>query len=297
MDSLQETQVIYGEVVRALEEQGDWVRIEAVEQPEFTHNQRWEGYPGWVPKSALLPKPADLAPNAVVAVTYANLHDEPSEKSSAFPAPLGARLQVMEEKGHWARVRRPGREDGWVKVKELRRAADMPKGEGARRKAILKAARLFLDEPYYWGGRVSYRPEILERPTGVDCSGLIHLAYRVNGLDVPRDSHEQYLRSRPVMLSDLKAGDLIFLAKTASPNRIVHVMMWAGNDRVVEAVHEFNIVRVTTISEKLGKPLVDILPLEPAGERFIYFGRLIPDEDSAFSWSESDSDTPPLAPQ
>jgi gamma-D-glutamyl-L-lysine dipeptidyl-peptidase len=296
MDPFQETQVIYGETVRVLRTDGPWALIEAIEQPEFTHNQKWEGYPGWIAQGALVPKPGDWTPNAVVSVLYAKLHDEPSDRSSFVEAPLGARLQVVSEKSPWARVRRPGKEDGWVRTKDLRRFSDMPKGEGALRRAVLKTARLFQEEPYYWGGRVSHRPDMVERPTGVDCSALVNLAYRVNGVDVPRDSHEQYLRSRPIIRSELKPGDLVFLAKTASPNRIVHVMLWAGNDRVVEAVHEYNVVRVVTVSEKLGKPLVDIFPLEAVGDRFVYFGRLVPDEDGAgFSWT--DSEIPPLDPQ
>ena len=43
-----ETQVLFGEHVIIHESSGAWVRIEAVEQPEFTHHQLWEGYPGWV---------------------------------------------------------------------------------------------------------------------------------------------------------------------------------------------------------------------------------------------------------
>jgi len=47
-DAIQETQIEEGEPVRVLEKQKNWFRIEAPEQPEFTHNNRWEGYPGWV---------------------------------------------------------------------------------------------------------------------------------------------------------------------------------------------------------------------------------------------------------
>src|SRR5207237_1339432 len=51
-DDLRETQVLYGEKVIIHESSGPWVRIEAVEQPEFTHHNLWEGYPGWILKSS-----------------------------------------------------------------------------------------------------------------------------------------------------------------------------------------------------------------------------------------------------
>lgn len=52
-DSDRETQLLQDERVLIHEVQGEWARIEAVEQPEFTHHSRWEGYPGWVLKTAL----------------------------------------------------------------------------------------------------------------------------------------------------------------------------------------------------------------------------------------------------
>src|ERR1017187_202796 len=52
-DDLRETQILQGEKVLIHESSGPWVHIEAVEQPEFTHHNKWEGYPGWVTSSAL----------------------------------------------------------------------------------------------------------------------------------------------------------------------------------------------------------------------------------------------------
>jgi hypothetical protein len=52
-DDVRETQILFGERVLIHESSGPWARIEAVEQPEYTHHHRWEGYPGWVQQSAL----------------------------------------------------------------------------------------------------------------------------------------------------------------------------------------------------------------------------------------------------
>ena len=54
-DPAQETQLLYGELVLVHERHGEWARIEAVEQPEWSHHQRWEGYPGWVEARGLVP--------------------------------------------------------------------------------------------------------------------------------------------------------------------------------------------------------------------------------------------------
>src|SRR6266850_3104089 len=52
-DDKQQTQLLFGETVEVVKSSGQWVYVNAIEQPEFTTHQRWEGYPGWVLKSAL----------------------------------------------------------------------------------------------------------------------------------------------------------------------------------------------------------------------------------------------------
>ena len=52
-DPLQETQIEEGEPVLVVGRDGDWFQVSCPEQLEFTHNDRWEGYPGWVRRSAL----------------------------------------------------------------------------------------------------------------------------------------------------------------------------------------------------------------------------------------------------
>jgi len=60
-DPHQETQVLEGEPVIVKERRGRWVRVECPRQPEFTHNNVWEGYPGWV-EAALLSDDAPERP-------------------------------------------------------------------------------------------------------------------------------------------------------------------------------------------------------------------------------------------
>jgi len=57
-DPDQETQVLQGEPVIVKERRGGWVRVECPRQPEFTHSNAWEGYPGWI-EEALLTDDAD----------------------------------------------------------------------------------------------------------------------------------------------------------------------------------------------------------------------------------------------
>jgi hypothetical protein len=276
-DPLQETQLLFGERVKVLLEKAGWARVEAVEQAEYTHADAWTGYPGWVLKAALVPEPAGYAPNAVVADRYAKMTVEPSCKSDGAGLPAGARVMVIFEKDAWARIRKPGGGDGWVPRASLRLFSELPATDAARRDSILKTAALFLHEPYYWGGRAGHREEDVDLPSGMDCSGLVNVAYRVAGVDVPRDAHEQYRKSQLLTAADLKPGDLVFLAWAKNPEKVTHVMIYAGGDDVLEAVQEQNTVRQVSVKEKLGKPLKDISVTDPVAGRVVYFGRLLAD--------------------
>jgi cell wall-associated NlpC family hydrolase len=262
--------------VKVLEEKGGWARVEAVEQLEFRRHDAWEGYPGWVRKEELAPE--GEAANAVVASRYAKMAEGPSRRAAGVMLPLGARVKVTFEKGEWARVAKPSGGDGWMSRDDLRPDAKRPATDSARREVLLSAARLFLGEPYYWGGRAGHREGDVESPSGVDCSGLVSVAYRAAGVDVPRDAHEQYMKSKPLSSpADLKPGDLIFLSWTKDPAKITHVMIYAGGDDVIEAVQEQNTVRQTAVKDKLGTFLKDLAVMTPVGGRLVYFGRLLPE--------------------
>lgn len=47
-DPQQETQVELNDPVLVLETKDGWAHVECPDQMEFTHNNRWQGYPGWI---------------------------------------------------------------------------------------------------------------------------------------------------------------------------------------------------------------------------------------------------------
>lgn len=216
-DPLQETQVERGDPVLVFERQGKWSRIEAPDQPEYTHNDRWQGYPGWILSSA-----------------------------------LGTDLK---------------------KILILKPVAG---GQDVRQQFVNQAAR-HLDEPYVWGGRSLRNPKIKDVVTGVDCSGLVNWAFRQVGFRVPRDAHEQYMKSRPVEPKELKPGDLFFLAKTEQRDRIVHVGIYVGGNQLIEAPQTGDLVHRMAFKERFGKTLADLHQGEVLGDRVIYFGTLFPE--------------------
>jgi cell wall-associated NlpC family hydrolase len=278
VDPLQETQLLFGEEVRVHEVRGQWVRIEALEQVEFTRRQRWEGYPGWLPAKVLRPRLPNFHPNAVVVATYAELRDSPEPPGRVVAqVPIGARLQIERQTEGWACVRWLEEGSAWIRQADLQLAANTPGSGPDLRKSIVRTATRFLDQPYLWGGQSWHIDRTSGQATGVDCSGLVHLAYRINGVAIPRDAHDQSLRARPIRPREVRPADLIFLARLDSPERVYHVLMSMGGDEAIEAVHEENVVRRTTLSERLGTPLRDLDRSGKTQRLMVRVGRLLPD--------------------
>jgi gamma-D-glutamyl-L-lysine dipeptidyl-peptidase len=121
---------------------------------------------------------------------------------------------------------------GWIRsahVAEAGEAADdspfRPSGPvPADRVAVLAEAATHLGLQYLWGGM---------SPWGLDCSGLVHHAYRRAGVVVPRDAYAQHAAATPVPLGEEQPGDLYFFAR--EDGRVFHVGFVTGRFRMLHA--------------------------------------------------------------
>ena len=78
--------------------------------------------------------------------------------------------------------------------------------------------------PYAWGGA---------SPSGVDCSGLVLLAWSKAGVNLPHYTGAQIALCTPIQASQLAPGDLGFCSFSGGVPG--HVGMYVGNDSVVSA--------------------------------------------------------------
>jgi cell wall-associated NlpC family hydrolase len=132
---------------------------------------------------------------------------------------------------------------------------------------ILNTAELFINSPYLWGGRSS---------SGVDCSGLVNLVYRANGIDLPRDARDQRLMSKVITVEELAPADLVFVSAKGDLGRIVHVMLYAGGENLIEAPETGKKVRMITFKGKFGMSLAELKRSGfIAGDRMIWLGSVV----------------------
>ncbi len=275
-DPLEESQLLYGERVRILKTQDGWAAVEAVEQPEFTHANRWQGYPGWVPASVLAPWEELREPTIVVTTQWASTVDDPFTKTaSPWRFPLGTRLRAIDMGGQWWKVELVTGTTVWMAHESARALAELAAlAPMEKRRMIVRNAELFLGEPYYWGGRSPKADRSTTQVTGIDCSGLVNLAYRAAGLSIPRDAHEQFLRARRINAP--QPGDLMFLSERANPRHIVHVMLYAGNGEVIEGPGTGQAVRRIALTQRLGQSLDWLAPGTVVDEQTVSYGSYLP---------------------
>lgn len=234
----------------------------------------------------------------VVKVPVANVRAKPVRHNGEYVYdPLqetqvekGERILVYKREGSWALVECPDQQEfshkskwegypGWVEWKIL--TSDVSKAtvieksntsEDALRQRILGFAKKHVGHPYLWGGRSLHDSSNKKVVTGVDCSGLINWSFRQVGWLVPRDAHEQHMQSQSLEPADLKPGDLVFLAKADNPGKIVHVMFYEGDGRLLEAPQSGERVRVISFQDRFGVALDEAKSGLQIADRILYFG-------------------------
>lgn len=230
----QETQLMYGEPVEIIEILGDWYKIIASDQEKCDRVWgTWSGYSGYVLASALALSDS-FKPNAYVSSLSASIFADSNKDSPIImKIPMGSRIQVCEQNESWFKVTLVDGKTGYVKKDSIYMSGYTLLSDIGD--SLVKKTRLFLGMPYVWGGTCPL-DSANNNVSSVDCSGLTYLVHLALGIKIPRDAHDQYLKSKKIKSgADLKLGDLIFFARTKESPRMNHVMMYSGNGKLIEA--------------------------------------------------------------
>jgi gamma-D-glutamyl-L-lysine dipeptidyl-peptidase len=154
-------------------------------------------------------------------IEVAHVRAEPRDDAELVTQSLaGEPLAVEERRDGWARIRTAYGYPGWIREEALGPAEDWHLL--ARAGDAIDEARVYLGSRYLWGG-------MTER--GIDCSGLVHMAFRRLGRLVPRDADEQEEAGQPVAEADLRRGDLVTYGDAAAD----HIAFWLGEGRILHS--------------------------------------------------------------
>lgn len=102
---------------------------------------------------------------------------------------------------------------------------------------LASAAEQYLGVPYRWGGTSR---------AGMDCSGLVVLAFKDNGITgVPRTSLGQMTWSRVKKVSDPGRGDLVYWPG--------HIGIMVSGTKMINAPHTGAVVRYASVGSRNGR--------------------------------------------
>ncbi len=230
------TQIIYGDVVEPLKEDGEWylVRMD-------------DGYIGWIRSWHLVV----VTPGAVKAYKESAKFRTSVNHAVVFQAPerdalpvtdlvIGTKLEINPcARRGWRSVRLPDGKEGFIVARDVEKN---PVRMRTSRKQLSETGLRFLGIPYIWGGTTT---------KGFDCSGLVQRIYRLSGRVIPRDADMQSVYgtartadpAHPLAAAqELSTGDLIFFGKSAT--QITHVAMYLSENLFL---HAFGQVRVGSL--------------------------------------------------
>lgn len=119
----------------------------------------------------------------------------------------------------------------------LGRLPALPPGDGSLGSQAVNMASEKLGKIYKWGGKGG--PEDGGR---VDCSGLVHWAYKRLGIEVGGNTYAQIGHGFQVPPSAIRPGDAIFCefgeGGNPGPGHVVMATGYGANSRIIEASHD-----------------------------------------------------------
>jgi hypothetical protein len=225
-------QVIMGHPLRLLKRESDWYIVRTTYR-----------YIGWIGEWSIISIDAvgmeewRSAAKVRVCELFPLIYSLPDENSDPVSdVVLNAILKFESVKEGWNQVSLPDGRKGFIRTKHITSDLSVQKSPEELRSDIVKTSRSMMGIPYLWGGNSS---------KANDCSGFTQTVFRANGIELPRDAHQQALVGERLATNDsfsnVLPGDLLFFG---SKERVTHVGISLGGPLFI---HQCDFVHVNSL--------------------------------------------------
>ena len=229
------TQAILGTPVKVYKKEGGWYYI-----------QTPEGYLAWVDYGGVTPMtPAELsewraAEKIIYLDTFGFSYAEPNTDSQEVSDLVaGNILELLGEENGFYKVKYPHGKIAYLEQDKALLYENWLASLEQTGESLVETSKNLMGLPYLWGGTSA---------KGVDCSGYTKTIYFLNGIILPRDASQQIHTGIEVDstrdFENLKPGDLLFFGRKAtadSPERVIHVGMWIGDNKFIHSMGDVHI--------------------------------------------------------
>jgi len=219
-------------------------------------------YEGYVTPSQVSRLPSagawEMSASYRVIAPMADIMSAPSYESHVLiTLPRGAALTVGEavvedeKETDWLKATLADSTSGYVR-RPMVRPARIWSGSEEARAAVAADAGLYLGAQYRWGGK---------SPCGLDCSGLVGIAYMLNGLYIYRDARivEGY-PVREIPAERAQPADLLFWSG--------HVALYLGNGLYIHSTQRSSGVVINSFDPRHLDYREDLARVETWGSVF-----------------------------
>lgn len=214
------TQLLFGHTYIILESQKDWHLIRISD----------DNYEGWIEDKQL----NRISEQEFKHLTSNNYYISSDlvqvisniSKSTIFPILLGSNIYEEAKKSFYLNAVEYQYDGGLISSNQKVDQAN-----------IIENALMYLNAPYLWGGK---------SPFGIDCSGLVQMAYHLSGIKLLRDASQQATQGETInLISDASPADLCFFDN--EEGEITHVGLLLPDMKIIHASGQ---VRIDSIDHQ-----------------------------------------------
>ncbi|MBN1398607.1 MAG: C40 family peptidase [Bacteroidetes bacterium] len=251
------TQVLMGTVTVLLKKSGGYYFIRMP-----------DGYLGWIDTSSVYPVDQNIldfwntSPKVIVVKLECAVHASPDSNSiPLFYTVAGCVLLNTGYDNGWTAVKLADGRTGFIQGLFIQDYDEWKNSRSLTGENLEKTAKELLGIPYIWGG-TSIK--------GMDCSGFTKIVYRMNGVELHRDSDQQAEQGIPVNpgknFENLQKGDLLFFTsgkKEKQAKNITHVGLSLGKGLFIHSSMSKS-VRISSLDSSsvyFEKPLLEMFVL------------------------------------